>query len=95
MAPGGLPGSGCAVESVKQDLTDARRMRRVARLVTGMGLDRAQVEKLLNDKVCGVGGERVYFESETYGRPGERDEVEARSPPRLRGAVGGARRARR
>ena len=32
-------------------------------------------KKLLNDKVCGVGGERVFIESEAYGRPGERDEV--------------------
>ncbi|MFP2913137.1 hypothetical protein ACLESD_50665 [Pyxidicoccus sp. 3LFB2] len=70
--------AGCAVEYVTQDLTDARNTRRVARLVLkGTGLDRQQAEKLLNDKVCGVGGERVFIESEAYGRPGERDEVEA------------------
>lgn len=70
--------AGCAVEYVKQDLTGAHHTRKVARLVlTGNGLDREQAEKLLNDKVCGVGGERVFIESEEYGRPGERDEVEA------------------
>jgi hypothetical protein len=70
--------AGCAVEYVKQDLTGALHTRKVARLVlTGNGLDREQAEKLLNDKVCGVGGERVFIESEEYGRSGERDQVEA------------------
>ncbi|MCY1023895.1 hypothetical protein [Pyxidicoccus sp. MSG2] len=70
--------AGCAVEYVKQDLEGAPRTRKVGRLVlTGVGLDRAQAEKLLNDKVCGLGGEKVFIESEEYGRPGERDEVEA------------------
>jgi hypothetical protein len=69
---------GCAVEYVKQDLQGARRMRRVARLeLQGMGLDRAQAEKLLTEKACRIGAERVFIESEAYGRPDERDEVEA------------------
>lgn len=70
--------AGCRVEFVQKDPEGASRTRRVARVVvTGVGLDRAQVEKLMNDKVCSLGAERVFIESEEYGRPGKRDEVEA------------------
>ncbi|QSQ26661.1 hypothetical protein JY651_17775 [Pyxidicoccus parkwayensis] len=70
--------AGCAVEYVKKDLEGVTRTRRVAKLVvTGMGLDRAKAEELLTDRVCGLGGERVFISSEEYGRPGKRDEVEA------------------
>ncbi|WP_164019556.1 hypothetical protein [Pyxidicoccus trucidator] len=70
--------AGCAVEFVKQDLTGARHTRRVARLeLSGSGLDRQQAEKLLSENACRVGAERVFIESEEYGRQGERDEVEA------------------
>ncbi|MFP2924403.1 hypothetical protein ACLESO_04135 [Pyxidicoccus sp. 3LG] len=69
---------GCAVEFVKKDLKDARRTRRVARLeVSGLGLDRPRVEKLLNEHACRIGAERLFIESEEYGRPDQRDEVQA------------------
>jgi hypothetical protein len=70
--------AGCKVESLQKDPAGTSRTRRVARLVvTGMGLDRAQAEKLMNDKLCNLGAERVFITSEEYGRPAERDEVEA------------------
>lgn len=80
----------CRLEVVPQELGPAQRMRKLADLkVTGFGLDRAQVEKLLTAKDCGLAGERLFISDEDYGSKKERGRVEAKAYLRVGRGGGG------